>query len=450
MKTTKVFSGISLFALYIFSSFSSIFAQDSLVNPKWSKNLSIYEVNIRQYSNEGTIKAVEKDLPRIKNLGVGILWLMPVNPIGNVNRKGSLGSYYAVKDYNAFNPEYGTMDDFKSFVKSAHKLGLYVIIDWVANHTSWDNVWVKEHPEYYTKDQNGKFVPPVPDWSDVIDLNYDNKDLRKSMINSLKFWINKTGIDGFRCDVAGMVPTDFWNEARAELNKIKNTFMLAEDESPELQKKAFNMTYSWNLYSTFNDIAKGIKNADSLAVLFENESHKYLPEYYRMRFITNHDENSWNGTEFERLGDEKAVEAFTTLYFTLPGMPLIYNGQECALNKRLNFFEKDPINWKEHKLFSLFQSLNKLKKNNHALWNGNYGGNIVFHKINPSIACFERKLNDNIVTVIINLSKTEQNIELSKLPKIDGNIDYFNNQKYRVDGRKTLQLTPWEYKILVK
>ncbi|MCK5822638.1 MAG: alpha-amylase, partial [Bacteroidales bacterium] len=228
----------------------------SVKHPDWTKNKNIYEVNIRQYTDEGDFKSFEKHLPRLKQMGVDILWIMPVQPIGEKNKKGSLGSYYSIKDYLAVNPEFGTMDDFKHIVDKAHELKMYVILDWVANHTSWDNNLITEHPEWYTHDSLGNIVSPVEDWTDVADLNYYNNELRTYMINALEFWVKQTDIDGFRCDVAGMVPTDFWNDAREKLDKIKPVFMLAEWESPELQKHAFDMTYSWALNGLMNDIAK--------------------------------------------------------------------------------------------------------------------------------------------------------------------------------------------------
>ncbi len=239
-----LFKKFSLLCLtFIFFSFNFLFAQQSnVVHPLWAKDVGIYEVNIRQYTPEGTFNSFGKYLPQLKELGVGILWLMPINPIGVKNRKGKLGSYYSVRNYKKVNPEFGNLKDFKLLVKKIHKMGMHVIIDWVANHTSWDNVWVKEHPEFYTKDANGNFVPPVADWSDVIDLNYNNKLLWKYMVDAMKYWLTETNIDGFRCDVAAMVPTEFWNYARKELEKIKPVFMLAEANEPELQIHAFDMS----------------------------------------------------------------------------------------------------------------------------------------------------------------------------------------------------------------
>jgi glycosidase len=299
------------------------------MHPEWAKNAVIYEVNLRQYTPEGTFKAFEQHLPRLKAMGVDILWLMPVNPIGIKNRKGSLGSYYSIKDYLGINPEFGTLDDFKSLIKKIHALGMHVIIDWVANHTSWDNNLITEHPDWYTHDPGGKIIPPVADWTDVADLNYDKKELREYMTNALIYWVKETGIDGFRCDVAGMLPVHFWNEAIPKVKAIKHVFMLAEDETPEMHDTAFDMTYSWEVYHMMNDIAKGKKTADKMDSVLKKDAAKFPPNAYRMQFTTNHDENSWNGTEYARLGD--GAKAFAVMSYTIPGMPLIYSGQESAI-----------------------------------------------------------------------------------------------------------------------
>ena len=305
----------------------------------WTKNANIYEVNIRQYTEEGTIKAFQKHLPRLKEMGVDILWLMPVFPVGELNRKGSLGSYYAVKDYKDINAEFGNINDFKELVKEAHSLGMYVILDWVANHSAWDNPWATEHPEWYQRDDSGNFVSPF-DWTDVIAFDYNNADMRNAMTDALKFWITETDIDGYRCDVAGMVPTDFWDNARDHMEAIKPVFMLAEDEdNPDLLRKAFDMNYGWKLHHIMNDIAKGKKNANDIWDYMAWNDSVYPTNAYRMYFTSNHDENSWNGTVKERMGD--AGEAMAILSYTVPGMGLVYSGQEAGLDKRLRFFEKD-------------------------------------------------------------------------------------------------------------
>jgi len=435
----KLFTAILVLIL------SSFALAQSVSHPEWTRNKMIYEVNIRQYTPEGTFKSFEKHIPRLKEMGVDILWLMPINPIGEKNRKGTLGSYYAVKDYLDVNPEFGTREDFRNLVDAVHNSGMYIIIDWVANHTSWDNNLTKTNPEFFMKDSLGNFTPPVADWSDVIDLNYDNKDLWKYMTDALIYWVKDFNIDGYRCDVAGMVPTEFWNQARPQLDKIKPVFMLAEWETPELHAGSFDMTYGWDLYHLFNDIAKKEKDAADVRVYTEEDKKEYPADAYRMLFITNHDENSWNGTEFERLGD--GVEAFAALTYTLPGMPLIYTGQEIGLSKRLSFFEKDPIDWKESKYQQFYTKLNELKHNNKALLNGEQGGDLVYVSIqnNKEVLSFTREKDNDKILVIANLSDRAVAADL-KGANLSGDYkNYFTGDKKNFSSSEIIKLGPWEY-----
>lgn len=423
--------------------------KQNIVHPDWSKNVSIYEVNIRQFTPEGTLKAFSKHLPRLMKLGVDILWLMPINPIGELNRKGTLGSYYSIKDYKAVNKEFGTPEDFSRLVNQIHKLGMKVIIDWVANHTSWDNAWTKTHPDFFTTDDKGNFVPSVPDWTDVIDLNYDNKELHEYMIDAMKYWVKEFNIDGFRCDVAAMVPTEFWLAAIPELRKQKNVFMLAEASENYLHQ-VFDMTYNWQLKDLMNDIVKEKKKAADLKAFFENETKEYKTNDYRMNFTTNHDENSWSGTEYERLGD--GVKAFTVLCGTVPGMPLIYSGQESGLNKRLRFFDKDTILWKENEMNALFAKLNSLKKKNRALWNGENGGALTnVDSDNENVFSFVRSKKAEKVFTVFNFSNQPQKVTL-RSNEISGKfVEYFSNTKKVIaSGTLELQMKPWEYLVFVR
>ncbi|MCD4663832.1 MAG: alpha-amylase, partial [Bacteroidales bacterium] len=328
--------------------------------PDWANNLTIYEVNLRQYSEGGTFKEFEEHLPRLKELGVGILWFMPIQPIGEKNRKGTLGSYYSINDYTKVNPEFGTLEEFKSLVNIIHDLGIMVIIDWVANHTAWDHHWSKDHPEFYTKDGQGNFKAPVKDWEDVIHLDYGNHDLWDEMIQQMEFWLKETDIDGFRCDMAHLVPTLFWNHARHELDKTKSVFMLAESENHDLLEYAFDTIYNWKLLHAMNNLAAGKINTKELLEIVLNEV-KYLPEGASLlNFTSNHDENSWQGSAIERL--HYFLEPLTVLTFLLPGIPLIYNGQEAGNYRRLKFFDKDEIEWKEDKMSPFYQKLNELRR----------------------------------------------------------------------------------------
>lgn len=417
-------------------------------HPEWSKNASIYEVNVRQYTPEGTFEALEGHLPRIKELGTDIIWLMPIHPIGEVNRKGSLGSYYSVKDYLGVNPEFGDTLSFKKFVKRAHAEGLKVIIDWVANHSSWDNALVTQHPEWYAKDSAGKMFSPF-DWTDVVKFDFSNQELRNYMIDALAYWVKEYDIDGYRCDVAGEVPMDFWDQARAELDKIKPVFMLAEAEGPQFHS-AFDMTYGWEFHHIMNKIYKGeAKAADVEKYLLKNDS-LYPEDAYRMYFITNHDENSWNGTEFERLGD--ATETFFALSTLVPGMPLVYTGQEAGLNKRLKFFEKDPVEWGDYQKAEFYQTILDLKEQNKALANGKEGGTWRRIKTSDDNNAFVvlREKGDQQVLGIFNLSAKEITIGLE-----DENIDkefnvLFDKEDLTIDKNTRVKLPAWSYKVLYR
>lgn len=417
--------------------------------PEWSKDKVIYEVNIRQYTPEGTFNAFTEHLPRLKEMGVGILWLMPVQPIGELNRKGSLGSYYSISNYTTTNPEFGTMKDFKKLVDEAHKLGMYVILDWVGNHTSWDHPWMTDHPEYYTTDKNGKVIPPVADWTDVADLNYDNMQLRKAMIHEMGYWIKEGNIDGFRCDVAMMIPDAFWQYAFNEMREIKpELFMLCEAEGPQFVKDGFNMVYGWERHHAMNMIAKGKGTVDHLDSLVQKDIATYPSMSYYMNFTSNHDENSWNGTEFERMGD--GARAFAVLSTTLPGMLLMYSGQEVGLDRRLKFFDKDSISWVDDKQFTPFYTnLINIKSRNQALWNGTYGGS--YRRVGCETAgtyIFVREKDGNKVLVVANLTGEASNIIFTN--ETGKYIDAMNGKKEKVKATEKMALKPWEVKVLVK
>lgn len=413
--------------------------------PERAGAMNIYEVNIRQYTPKGTIKAFIPHLDRLKKMGVDILWLMPVQPIGIKNRKGPLGSPYSIKDYRAINPDYGTKEDFNALVSEAHNRDMLVILDWVANHTSWDHDWINTYVDYHTRDSVGNPMPPVPDWSDVAELNYDNLEMQDAMIADMEYWISQHDLDGFRCDVAGEVPMTFWNKAKAHLNKTKDLFMLAEWDEPYLHDSAFHMTYMWGFHHVLNEVAKGTNNADSVHTFLKNDLEKYGKKAFRMNFTTNHDENSWNGTVYERMGD--GALALSVLTSTVRGMPLIYSGQEAGLNKRLSFFDKDSIDWSDIKLEAFYTKLFALKKNNPALWNGAYGGALERVIEHPQVYAYSRKTSNNEVLVMINLSDQNQKINLSDSGLAKEYTEYFSGKTYDLSGAQDLSLAPWEYLV---
>ena len=416
----------------------------------WINDAVLYEVNIRQYTPEGTFNAFAEHLPRLKELGVDILWIMPIHPISELKRKGTLGSYYAVADYLKVNPEFGTMDDFKTLVNKSHDLGMKVVIDWVANHTGWDNPWIYDHPEWFTKDSTGVIIPPVPDWSDVADLNFDQQPMRKAMINAMDFWLTEANIDGFRCDVAWGVPQDFWEAARASFDSIKPVYMLAEDEDhPGFLDSAFHSNYAWNLHHIMNEVAKGEKTALDIKDYFTTAKDKYAEGSFPMQFITNHDENSWAGTIEERMG--KAGDAFAVFSFTIPGIPLIHSGQEAGLNKRLEFFEKDEIDWANLSKQDFYTSLTKLKSENKALWNGSFGGNMeVLETSAPEqVFAFKRTKDDSQVLVVLNLSEEITSVEI-ELGELTNYTAYWSNEKIPLGGNVKFDIEPWNYLVFTK
>lgn len=415
--------------------------------PERAKNMVMYEVNTRQHTPEGTFKALIPHIERIKNMGVGILWFMPIQPIGVEKRKGGLGSYYSISDYKGINKAHGSLEDFKEVVEKAHELGLLVILDWVGNHTAWDHHWMKEYPEFYTTDSLGNVISPVADWSDVADLNYDNKEMHQEMINDMKYWVETADIDGFRCDVAGFVPMEFWNKAKDSLDQVKDLFMLAEWDENKMHKDAFHMTYSWGMHHVMNSIAKKEMNADSIETFLQNDNSKFAPKDFRLQFTSNHDENSWNGTVKERFGD--GSKAFAVFASTIQGMPLLYSGMEAGLDKRLRFFDKDTIDWTNLSLENFYKTLFELKADNEALWNGEYGSRasrINTQDNTDNIYAFIREKNDNQVIVIINFSDTAQTVTLDEgSPKGVFN-DVFGETKELSD--ELITLDPWGYYIL--
>jgi glycosidase len=424
-----------------------------LEHPAWSKNATLYELNTRQFTQEGTFRAAERHLPRLKALGVGIVWLMPIHEIGKVNRKGTLGSPYSVKDYLSVNPEFGTLDDLKHFVDAAHEMDMYVILDWVANHTAWDNVLTTEHPEWYLRDWQGKFRPsPWEDWADIIDLDYSNPGLRKYMTEALTYWVSEADVDGYRCDVAGFIPTDFWNRVRKELDAIKPVFMLAEWESRDLHAEAFDMTYAW----TWNQIVRGITTGggqlrDLIGYYSWNEN-AYPSNIMRMNFVSNHDHNSWEGTQFERFGE--GLEAAIVLSVVGEGMPLIYNGQEAGNPKRLAFFEKDPIEWREHPIGELYRTLFALKKENTALWNAHWGARMlqVRNSAPDHVFSFVRQNDQDKVFAVLNVSDEPQTVTFgagSGSPGFGAYTDYFSRAAISVDATTQIPLEPWGYRVYV-
>lgn len=442
-------------------------------SPAVEENSVIYEVNIRQYSPEGTFNAFTKDIPQLKELGVKIIWVMPIFPISQTKRKATggddskfasempaaeqhkyLGSYYAVSDFTKVNPEFGTIEDFRNLVKTAHENGIYVILDWVPNHTGWDHVWIKNHPEYYTKNTKGEIIDPInPEtgkswgWTDVADLNYDNQNLRKAMTADMMYWIKDEAIDGFRCDVAGNVPLDFWQQAIPQLRKQKNIFMLAEAWEPALLKNnLFDMAYAWDGHHTLNKIAQGKEPVKQFDAYIEKINKDYEANDILMNFVDNHDENSWNGTIKSRLGE--AEEAMTALTYLMPGMPLVYSGNEYGLAHSLKFFEKDSIPKTKGKQWELRAKLGKIKNEIDALHGGK--NKATYKRIpatNENVLVFERMKNGKKVIYLANLSAKPVSVSL---PLTGQFKDIMNEKMMDLKALQVLSMLPWQYYILSK
>ncbi|WP_339846637.1 alpha-amylase family glycosyl hydrolase [uncultured Dokdonia sp.] len=412
----------------------------------------IYEVNIRQYSPEGTFTSFTKDIPVLKELGIKILWVMPIFPISETNRKGSLGSYYAVSDFREVNPEFGTLQDVDNMIKVAHEHGIAVVLDWVPNHTGWNHTWITKHPEWYTQNDKGEIVDPIDPatgkswgWTDVADLNYDNQAMRDEMIADLSYWVQEHDVDGFRMDVAHKVPVPFFKRAIDSLEQIKSPFfMLAEAEQEDLMANGFDIHYAWQMHHLLNEIAKEEKSVEDFWTLLAQYDQTLAQDDMNMYFVTNHDENSWAGTLGERMPDNK--EIFTTLTYMLPGMPLIYSGQEYDLDKRLQFFEKDSIPKEKGSYFELLKKLGELKNNRKSLHGGKTKASLIkLEASNPEILTFGREKEGDQLLFIGNFSSS---LITTKIPLSGAYVNALTGEDVAISGTQEIPLKAWEFYIL--
>ncbi|MEZ5955231.1 MAG: alpha-amylase family glycosyl hydrolase [Hyphomonas sp.] len=423
-----------------------------LTHADWAKDAVIYQINTRQFTTEGTFAAAQRELPRLKELGVDILWLMPIHPIGEKHRKGTLGSPYAVKDYYGVNPEFGTVEDLKAFVDAAHALGMHVILDWVANHTAADNPLTTEHPDWYETDWKGDFHPtPWTDWYDIIDLDYSQPGLREYMTGAMEYWVRDVGIDGYRCDVAGYVPLDFWETLRGRLDAIKPVFMLAEWDTRDLHQHAFDATYAWDWKEAAHAIAQGHSDAGRMTSLMQRNLGSWPRDAYKMMYTENHDQNAWEGTPREFYGD--ALPTFMALQFVMDGIQVIHNGQEAGNEHRLAFFEKDPIVWRDHPQNELIRKLIRLKKENPALWNGAAGGEYepIVTDNGSQIVSFARRKDGNTVIALFNLSARPASFTLTDGP-VDGTYTDFATaaeMSLSLASAQQMMLPAWGFHVLV-
>ena len=443
----KIFLVISLllFSCENQNSFSKNFSINEI------RDSVIYEVNVRQYSKSGTFEDFTKDIPKLKDLGVKIIWLMPIHPVSETKRKGTLGSYYSISNYKEINPEFGNKDDFDKLISEAHKNEMYVILDWVANHTGWDHHWIKTNPEFYTKNSKGEIIDPINPstgeswgWTDVADLNFDNMEMQEEMIQAMEYWVKEHNIDGYRLDAAHSCPASFWKKSIDRLNETKKVLMLAESDGYHTGGfeliELFDMSYNWSGHHVLNRIFKKENNSKDLKENIVRNINDYSSEHILMNFTSNHDENTWAGTVFDRYGN--GAKTFAALTYFLPGIPLIYNGQEYGLDKRLPFFEKDFIPKKESDFFDFYKKLNKLKKENNLL---NIDPKIKFEVIETNsnnLVCFKRSIGEESIYFIANLSETKQEFQTEVKKKLrslnnEGEVSLENNE-----------LEPWEFHFL--
>lgn len=413
----------------------------------WICSTNVYEVNLRQYSNEGSFTAFSKHLPRLKDMGVKTLWFMPITPIAQKYKKGSMGSFYACSDYTSVNPEFGTLDDFKELVQMAHNLNLRVIIDWVANHTGWDHIWTQEHPDWYEQDEATGDFKRASGMDDIIELDFSNAAMRRAMIEAMTYWVKECDIDGFRCDLAFWVELDFWIEAKNELDQVKELFWLAESDPldyPEYMQ-VFDAAYSWTwMHKTEEFYKKGLSLQDLLPVLDRYQQSPGIKAW----FTSNHDENTWNGSEYEKYGD--AAMALAVFSCTWPGIPLIYSGQELPNLKRLQFFEKDVIEWQELlQLHIFFKTLLHLQTNNLAL-----RADSKIHRIHTSgderVLSYLRKANGNEVLVFLNFSNLDLRIELYDHRAEGIFINCFTGEELNLSLHRKFQLPAWGYLVFYR
>ncbi len=424
-------------------------------HPEWSYSAVLYELNIRQFTSEGTLNAAIERLPFLRSIGIDVIWLMPIYPIGVEGRKGTLGSYYSISDYKGVNPEFGTADDLRAFVSAAHAMGIKVLLDWVANHTARDARWITERPaDWYERDEQG--VAKVPwDWTDTAKLNYANHDVWLGEIDAMRYWVEEFGVDGFRCDMAMLVPIEFWQEASEELHRIKSDiFMLAEAEEDNLFDRAFNMSYQWNVHHIMVDIAKGARRVWDLRNAIHAERQRYPREAMRMSFTSNHDENSWSGSEQSRFG--ASLEVMTALTFLMPStMPLIYTGQEVGYDHSFEFFERDAIPaelYRENRTTELYRRLIALKHRERALDAGERGGDMIEIDNNAKdcMITLVREVEGSRVVAILNLSPYTIHADFNTGIYAGTYRDALSGERVELTEHVERDIAPWHYQILVR
>lgn len=425
-----------------------------MLHPEWSYQAVIYEMNVRQLTREGTLRAAAAKLGFLRDMGIDAVWLMPVYPIGAEGRKGSLGSYYSIRDYCAVDPGLGTMGDFDAFVAEAHRLGMKVLLDWVANHTARDARWVGEKPaDWYERDAAG--APAVPwDWTDTAKLNYANRDVWRAEADAMEFWVRRHAVDGFRCDMAMLVPVEFWNEAARRLRKVNpGLFLLAEAEEPYLfEAGAFDACYAWEMHHLMNDVAQQKCRVDRIREYLYAD-RKHVPAWaLRLMFTSNHDENSWSGSEFVRLGP--AVRVMTALTFLLPqSLPLVYTGQEFGYDHSFAFFDRDPLPACEpNETTEFYRRLIALRHDAPALASGERGGSFVEIRNNAEdcLLTFVRETPENRVVALLNVSPYEVHADFDTGIYAGGYADALTGERVQLCSHVDERMPGWSFRILTR
>lgn len=454
--------------LYFLLSLSLLSCQQSVTNievqsltPITNQGIAqgvLYEVNLRQFTNEGTFNAFAEELPKVKALGVNILWFMPTFPISTTKSKGPLGSYYAVSDYKAVNPEYGSLEDLKSLVNQAHALGMYVIFDWVPGHTGWDHVWIKDHPEFYLKNEAGEIIDPIDPrtgesfgWTDVADLDYENEAMRAAMKEAMLYWIEEVDIDGYRVDQAYAVPMDFYEDTFAAMRAIKPVFLLGETDANHPggfeHLKNFDASYDFPGHHLTKEIAHGQNTVIDYQAHRENFINKHDPSHFLLNFVSSHDENAWAGTVNEIYGE--ASHAMMALNYMAPGLPFLYSGVEYDLNKRLLFFEKDSFPRVAGDTYQLLKQLGELKQRHPSLNAGIDGGKYspIETSLNEKVLAFERTKAGDTIVFMANMSKDH----IGFTSPYNGYFKrYQDNKSKRLSYSYEYRMKPWEFWILKK
>lgn len=424
-----------------------------MTNPQWSYQAVIYEMNVRQLTPEGSLAAAAGRLAFLREMGVDAVWLMPVYPIGERNRKGALGSYYSIRDYTAINPELGTIEDFDAFVAEAHRLGMKVLLDWVANHTARDARWIDEHPTWYERDAQGE--PAVPwDWSDTAKLDYTNREVWEGQVSAMEFWVREHAVDGFRCDMAMLVPIGFWAYASQRLRAGReDLFLLAEAEERNLfEEGGFDACYAWQMHHLMNDVARQTVRVTALRDYICADRECYPDWAMRLAFTSNHDENSWSGSEFARMGEAREIMAAFT--FVVPrGLPLIYTGQEIGYDHSFAFFDRDPIPTYGKNAFSEFyRRLTALRHDNPALASGGHGGGMIELRNNAEdcLMSFVREVPGNRVVALMNLSPYTIQADYHTGIYAGMYTDAMTGEPYELRGHVSQTMSPWSYRILTR